>query len=99
MTSVSKSSLLTTRENSINFQELAVALHSEIEAEEQESANVERFLSSVKRYTEIPELIPYILHEFVKKLVVHATAIQRARTTPRKLTSAIRALELWKHPK
>lgn len=81
------------------LQELAAVLHGEIEAEEQESANVEKFLFFVERNTEVPELIPCILHEFVEKIVVHAAAIQRARTTPRKLPSTIRALELWKHPK
>ena len=32
------------------------------------------FLSVVERYTEIPELTPCILHEFVEKIVVHAAS-------------------------
>ena len=54
------------------LQEVASTLRGEIEAEERKSANVERFLSVVERYTEIPELTPCILHEFVEKIVVHA---------------------------
>src|SRR5699024_11933256 len=60
------------------LQDVAIALRDEIEAEEQKSANVERFLSVVERYTEIPELTPCILHEFVEKIVVHAAKIGRA---------------------
>ncbi len=35
---------------------------------------MERFLSVVERYTEIPELTPCILHEFVEKIVVHTAS-------------------------
>ena len=42
--------------------------------EERKSANVERFLSVVERYTEIPELTPCILREFIEKIVVHAAS-------------------------
>ena len=47
-------------------------LKKDIETEESQSANVEQFLSLVKKYTDIPELTPQILHEFVEKIVVHA---------------------------
>lgn len=57
-----------------DLQGQAVSLHAEIETEESKSANVDRFLSVVERYTEIPELTPCILHEFVKKIVVHAAS-------------------------
>ena len=36
--------------------------------------NVDRFLSVVERYTDIPELTPCILHEFVEKIIVHAAS-------------------------
>lgn len=49
-----------------------ILLREEIEAAEGKSANVDRFLSVVRQYTEIPELTPCILHEFVEKIVVHA---------------------------
>lgn len=57
-----------------DLQGQAVSLHAEIETEESKSANVDRFLSVVERYTEIPELTPCILHEFVEKIVVHAAS-------------------------
>lgn len=57
-----------------NLQSQTVSLHAEIEAEESKSANVDRFLSIVERYTEIPELTPCILHEFIEKIVVHAAS-------------------------
>lgn len=56
------------------LQALAAVARKEIEAEESKSANVDRFLSIVERYTEIPELTPCILHEFVEKIVVHAAS-------------------------
>lgn len=49
-----------------------ILLREEVEAAESQSANVDRFLSIVGRYTEIPELTPHILHEFVEKIVIHA---------------------------
>lgn len=33
--------------------------------------NVDRFLSIVRRYTEIEELIPAIVHEFIDRIIVH----------------------------
>ena len=36
--------------------------------------DVDRFLSVVERYTDIPELTPCILHEFVEKIIVHAAS-------------------------
>jgi len=47
-------------------------LQAGIDDEESQSANVERFLTIVQRYTDIPELTPKILHEFVDKIIVHA---------------------------
>lgn len=53
-------------------------LQSEIETlrmalsqEEQQSVNVKSFLSTVKKYTEIPELTPEIVHEFIDRIIVH----------------------------
>ncbi len=48
-----------------------VLIREEVEAAESKSADVSRFLSIVKQYTEIPELTPFILHEFVDKIVIH----------------------------
>ena len=62
------------------LQAQAMALHEEISEEESKSANVERFLSIVRKYTEIPELTPHILHEFVEKIVIHAATDPHSKT-------------------
>ena len=53
---------------------LASSLRKEVELEESKSSDVDRFLSVVERYTDIPELTPCILHEFVEKIIVHAAS-------------------------
>ena len=58
---------------SVSYTHLQAAiLREEIEEVEGKSANVDRFLSVVRQYTDIPELTPRILHEFVEKIVIHA---------------------------
>jgi hypothetical protein len=47
-------------------------LETELAEERQTAANTERFLLLVRRYTEIDDLSPTILHEFIEKIVVHA---------------------------
>lgn len=54
------------------LQTQAAILREEIEEVEGKSANVDRFLSVVRQYTDIPELTPRILHEFVEKIIIHA---------------------------
>ena len=81
------------------LQELAAVLRGEIEAEERKSANVERFLSVVERYTEIPELTPCILHEFVEKIVVHAASDPKGKNRTQEIDiyyKGIGALEVSK---
>lgn len=75
---------------------LASSLRKEVELEESKSADVDRFLSVVERCTDIPELTPCILHEFVEKIIVHAAATRRARTGRRRSTFTTRASEPWK---
>ena len=53
---------------------LTSSLRKEVELEESKSADGDRFLSVVERYTDIPELTPCILHEFVEKIIVHAAS-------------------------
>ena len=53
---------------------LTSSLRKEMELEESKLADVDRFLSVVERYTDIPELTPCILHEFVEKIIVHAAS-------------------------
>lgn len=62
------------------LQTQANSLREEIQEEESTCANVERFLSIVRKYTEIPELTPHILHEFVEKIVVHAATDPHSKT-------------------
>ncbi len=38
---------------------------------ESQAVNVDRFLSVVRRYTEIEELTPAIVHEFIDRIIVH----------------------------
>ena len=47
------------------------ALRMELSQEEQQSVNVKAFLSTVKKYTEIPELTSEIVHEFIDRIIVH----------------------------
>lgn len=47
------------------------SLHMELSQEEKQSVNVKSFLSTVKKYTEIPELTPEIVHEFIDRIIVH----------------------------
>lgn len=62
------------------LQTQANSLREEIQEEESKCANVERFLSIVRKYTEIPELTPHILHEVVEKIVVHAATDPHSKT-------------------
>lgn len=43
----------------------------ELLQEEQQSVNVKSFLSAIKKYTEILELPPKIVHEFIDYIIVH----------------------------
>ena len=43
----------------------------ELAQEKQQSVNVKSFLSTVKKYTEIPELTSEIVHEFIDRIIVH----------------------------
>lgn len=46
-------------------------LSDEIEQQEQESNNVERFISKIKKYFDLQELMPTILNDLVKRVEVH----------------------------
>ena len=60
---------------------LTSSLRKEVELEESKSADVDRFLSVVERCTDIPELTPCILHEFVEKIIVHERARKGSQDT------------------
>ena len=47
-------------------------IQSELQQEEKKSEDVKRFLAIVKKYTDLTELTPEILREFIDKIIVHA---------------------------
>ena len=51
---------------------LAETLCTEIEAGKQQTDDIEKFIAKVKKITEVKELTPELVHEFVSKIVVHA---------------------------
>ena len=50
----------------------ADGIQSELQQEEKKSVDVKRFLAIVKKYTDLTELTPEILREFIDKIIVHA---------------------------
>ena len=48
-----------------------VAMQAELDSFNENTANVEKFIELVKRYTDFTELTPAMLHEFVDKVIVH----------------------------
>ncbi len=53
------------------LKETVAALETEIAGEESQAVNVDRFLSVLRRYTEIKELTPAIVHEFIDRIIVY----------------------------
>lgn len=47
-------------------------LETEVTIGEEKAVNIEQFLATVRRYTEITELTPTIVNEFISKIVIHA---------------------------
>jgi len=47
------------------------ALETEITEQNEQANGVDRFLETVKRYTEIEMLTPAIVHEFIDKIIIH----------------------------
>ena len=75
------------------------SLRKEVELEESKSADVDRFLSVVERYTDIPKLTPCILHEFVEKIIVHAASDPKGKNRTQEIDiyyKGIGALEMSK---
>jgi hypothetical protein len=46
-------------------------MQAELDSFNSDTANVEKFVKLVKRYTDFTELTPAMLHEFVDRVVVH----------------------------
>ena len=53
------------------LKKLSEELSSAIQQTVQKTANAEQFVKIVRKYTEITELTPEIMHEFIEKIVVH----------------------------
>ena len=51
---------------------LAQTLRIELDETKQKTDELEKFISKVKKITEIKELTPELVHEFISKIVVHA---------------------------
>lgn len=54
------------------LQNETVGLEQELTQEEKKTVNVDRFISIVKKYTNITELTPEILREFIDRIIIHA---------------------------
>lgn len=54
-----------------DLQEQVARLETEVTAGEEKAVNIEQFLITVRRYTNIDELTPTIVNEFISKIVVH----------------------------
>ena len=71
-----------------------------MELEESKSADVDRFLSVVERYTDIPEAShPASSHEFVEKIIVHAASDPKGKNRTQEIDiyyKGIGALEMSK---
>jgi len=55
-----------------DLQSKVVRLETEVTAGEEKAVNIEQFLTTVRRYTEITELTPTIVNEFISKIIIHA---------------------------
>lgn len=47
-------------------------LQEELQQEEQKSVDVKRFITVVKKYTDLTELTPEIVREFIDRIIIHA---------------------------
>ena len=55
-------------------------LHDEIEAQDDKTANVIAFVEKVKQYTEIKELTPVIVNEFIDYIMVSQKQVIHDKT-------------------
>lgn len=49
-----------------------VTLTAEIEHQEEQADNIERFIEKVRKYIDLQELTPTVLNDLVKRVYVHA---------------------------
>ena len=62
------------------LKESFIKLKAEIEVQDDNTANVPAFIDTVKRYTEIKELTPAIVNEFIDYIMVSAKQIIARKT-------------------
>lgn len=55
-----------------NLQSEVTRLETEVTIGEEKAINIEQFFATVRRYSEITELKPTIVNEFIRKIVIHA---------------------------
>uniref|UniRef100_UPI0006D2B8F6 DUF4368 domain-containing protein n=1 Tax=Clostridium sp. NkU-1 TaxID=1095009 RepID=UPI0006D2B8F6 len=67
----------------------AVTLDNEISAQQDKLLNADRFLAIVNRYTDIQELTPEIVREFIDRIVVYE------RSEPRKKKNYTQEVEVY----
>ena len=67
-------------------------LEKEIEALRENVTNVQRFLDTAKKYTDIKELTPEILRTFVQKIVIHEREQKHTRNAPQQIDIHFRYL-------
>lgn len=63
-----------------SLKEVVTMLHNEIEAQDDKTANVLAFVEKVKRYTEIKELTPAIVNEFVDYIMISKKQVINGKT-------------------
>ncbi len=63
------------------LQDEADMIQDKLQQEEKKSVDVKRFLAVVKKYTDLTELTPEILREFVDRIIVHAPTKARQTVT------------------
>ena len=54
------------------LREKLLRLHEEITEQEEQSENIDRFISKVRKYLDLEELTPAVLNDMVKAVYVHA---------------------------
>ena len=57
------------------LKECSDKLRTELQRANEQTANVSSFMKIICKYTEITELTPEILHEFISKIVVHQAEV------------------------
>ena len=71
------------------LKEKIAALQAEIGKAQEATANVEKFMNVVRKYTSFEELTPTLLREFVEKIVVHEAVALDGKRRGKQRTQAI----------